>query len=45
MCIRASCNLYKRKIADKQKINDANNISGRSREIHLALSSGNGTGK
>jgi len=35
----------KRKIADKQKMDKTNNISGRSYEIHLALSSGNGVGK
>jgi len=35
----------KREIADKQKNDDSNNISGRSHEIDLALSSGNGAGK
>jgi len=32
----------KRENADEQKIDDSNNISGRSHEIHLALSSKNG---
>jgi len=35
----------KREIADKQKMNDSNNISVRSHEIHLVLSSENGVGK
>jgi len=35
----------KREIADKQKMDDSNNISERSHEIHLALSSENGAGK
>jgi len=35
----------KREIADKQKMDDSNNISGRYRETHLALSSGNGASK
>jgi len=35
----------KREIADKQKMDDSNNISGRSHEIHLALSSKNGAGQ
>jgi len=37
--------LIKEKSPAKQKMDDANNISGRYREIHLALSSGNGAGK
>jgi len=35
----------KREIADKQKMDETNNISGRCHEIHLAFSSGNGAGK
>jgi len=35
----------KREIADKQKMDDSNNISGWSHEIHLAFSSENGAGK
>jgi len=40
-----SASSNKREIADKQKMDETNNISGRSHEIHLALSSGNGAGK
>jgi len=35
----------KREIAYKQKMDETINISGRSYEIHLALSSENGAGK
>jgi len=35
----------KKEIADKQRMDKINNISGRYRETHLALSSGNGAGK
>jgi len=35
----------KREIADKQKIDETNNISGRCHETYLALSSENGTSK
>jgi len=35
----------KRKIADKQKIDETNNISGRCHETYLALFSENGAGK
>jgi len=35
----------KREIADKQKRDETNNISGRSYKIHLALPSGNGADK
>jgi len=35
----------KREIADKQKMDKTNNISGRFHEIHLALSSENGASK
>jgi len=35
----------KREIADKQKIDETNNISGRCHKTYLALSSENETGK
>jgi len=35
----------KREIADKQKLDETNNIYGRCHEIYLALSLGNGTDK
>jgi len=35
----------KREIAVQQKMDETNNISGRSHEIHLALTSENGTDK
>jgi len=45
MCIRVfPATSNKREIADKQ-IDDSNNISGKSHEIHLALSSENEAGK
>jgi len=35
----------KREVADRQKMDETNNISGRYHEIYLGFSSGNGAGK